>query len=173
MRLERREMSLLALAAICLMALVYYFFVVSPALSRDKSLIGHIEKKESDLLKMKALKEEWDGFTQSRSKAETVLTRRGKRFTLLSFLEGVTRQVGIHEHIEYMKPISFPEEAGSVKREGIEMRINGMNTKQLVDFLYKIEFSAKLLHIKQIKIKRKAKEESLTVSLQIHTYVAA
>lgn len=173
MKLERRELAFFGLGGLCLITLLYFMFIISPALSRQKSLAGFIEKKESDMLRMVALRGKWDRFKQSRAEAERILTRRGKKFTLLTFLESVSRAVDVHKNIQYIKPLSYPGESGPLKREGIEMKFDDINTKQLVEFLYKIEYSAKLLQIKLIKIKRKAKEKSLAVTLQINTYVSA
>ncbi len=173
MKLERREMAFFGLGGLCVIALLYFMFIISPALSRQKSLAGFIEKKESDVLRMMALKGKWDRFKQSRAEAERMLTLRGKKFTLLTFLEGVSRAVKVHKNILYIKPISFPEESGSLKRQGIEMKLNDIDTKQLVNFLYRIEHSSKLLRIKHIKVKRKAKEKTLSVTLLITTYVNA
>jgi len=47
-----------------------------------------------------------------------------------------------------------------------------VNMEQLVNFLHKIEYSEKLLHVKRIKILRASKEKSslLKVTLQVNTY---
>jgi hypothetical protein len=44
--------------------------------------------------------------------------------------------------------------------------------EQLVNFLYRIEYSGKLLHVKRIKILRASKEKTslLKVTLQVNTY---
>ena len=173
MRLERREMSFLLLAGICLIAITYYLIIISPALSRHKSLTRFIEKKGSDMVQMIARKGEWDKFRKTRDEAKRMLTHRGKMFTLLSFLESVSRKGGIHNNIAYMKPLSYPEESGPLKREGIEIKLDDIDTKQLVKFLHRIEYSEKLLYIERINIKRKAKEKSVSVTLQINTYVNA
>ncbi len=55
------------------------------------------------------------------------------------------------------KPVSFPEGEGKLKPEGIEISPDGVNMEQLVNFLYRIEYSGKLLHVKRIKILRASK----------------
>jgi len=173
MRLNRREMAFAVLGGIFVLALLYYLFVISPAIARQNSLIGYIEKKEADLIGMMQLKDEWERFKTNKQKAEKILAQRGKKFTLLSFLEGVSREVGINNKIQYMKPLTFREEEGNLKPVRIEMKLEGINTRQLVSLLHKIEYSENLLNIKLIKILRADSKEMklLKVTLQVNTYV--
>lgn len=173
MRLNRREMAFAAFGGILVVVLLYYLFVISPAVARQNSLIAYIEKKEADLAGMIELRDKWERFKTNRQKAEKVLAQRGKKFTLLSFLEGVSREVGIDNKIQYMKPLTFREEEGALKPVGIEMNLDGINTQQLVRLLHKIEYSEKLLNIKLIKILRinRGKEKLVKVTLQVNTYM--
>jgi hypothetical protein len=172
MRINRREKALLSLGGILVFALFYYLFIVSPTISRQGVLEKYILKKEADLVKMVELNLKWDRFKNNKAKAEKVLTRRGKKFTLLSFLEGISRKLGIHNKIQYMKPLSSPEESGSLKQIGMEIKLDDINATQLVNFLYELEYSGKFLNIKRIKIQRfsKGKTQSLRVTLQVNTY---
>jgi len=172
MRINRREKALLLVGGLMVFALMYYLFVVSPTLARQKTLERYIVKKESDLAEMMERKIKWDRFKRDKVEAEKTLARRGKKFTLLSFLEAISREVGIHNMIQYMKPISSAEESGALKGVGMEIKLEGININHLVNFLYKIEYSGKLLNIKRIKIQRlsKRKAQTLRVTLQINTY---
>ena len=168
MRIIRRKIAFFLFGGILIFALFYYLFIFSPVMAKQKPLEKNITKKEADLLKMVELNLKWDRFKYNKVEAEKTLARRGMKFTLLSFLEGVSRKTGIHDKIQYMKPISTPEESGSIKQAGMEIKLEDMDIGQLVSFLYEIEYSGKLLTIKRIKIQRKA--QSLRVILQVHTY---
>lgn len=173
MKLNRREMALAVLGGILVIALLYYFFIISPAVARQEVLIDYVEKKESDLVGMMELKNKWERFKSNRQKAEKILAQRGDRFTLLSFLEGVSREAGIDDKIQYMKPLTYHGEEGALKHVGIEMKLDGIDTEQLVSLLHKIEYSEKLLNVKLIKILRvdRKQEKLLKVTLQVNTYV--
>jgi len=175
MRIHRREMALIFSGGVFIMALLSYLIIVSPALSRQKSLKKYITKKEADLVKMMELEEKWDRFNRVRVEIEKILKNRGKNFALLSFLEGITRKIGINRSIQYMKPLSSSETAGSFKTEGIEMKLDHIDIKQLVNFIFRIEYSGKLLNIKRIKIQRatKGKDPSLKVTLQVNTLTSS
>ena len=101
---------------------------------------------------------------------------RGQRFTLLSYLEGITRKLGINTKIHYMKPLSFSDEKpGNIRTEGIEMKLEGVSSRDLIPFLQQIEYAGKLLSIKRIKIQTVSKDKDtyLKVTLQVHTYSSA
>ena len=173
MKAGRREMALIFLGGIFFIAILYYLVILSPALTRQRILVTYIEKKEKELAGMAELKAKRERFKDRRTQAEKMLTGRGKAFTLLSFLEGVSREVGINDRIQYMKPLRFQEKSGPLRPAGIEMSLDKIDIKQLADLLYKIEYSGKLLNVKRIKIQctphRKARY--LKVTLQINTYI--
>lgn len=166
-------MAFAILGGIFVIALLYYLFIISPAIARQNSLIAYIDKKEADLIGMIELRDKWERFKANRVEAEKILAQRGEKFTLLSFLEGVAREVGIDNKIQYMKPLTYREKEGALKPVGIEMNLDGINTKQLISLLHKIEYSEKLLNIRLIKILRvtRGKVKLLKVTLQVNTYI--
>ncbi|MFC1884863.1 hypothetical protein ACFL2O_08835 [Thermodesulfobacteriota bacterium] len=172
MKLGRREMGIALMGGIVILALLYYFVVVSPALSKQESLAVFIEKKEADLVEMDKLRETWLRFKKQQNEFHEVVRARGDKFTLLSFLERITREEGINKNIQYMKPVSFSDEIGTARIEGIEMRLDNLSTKQLAAFLHKIEYSGKLLNIKRIKILRTSRRGvgSLRLTVQVITH---
>ena len=150
--------------------LLYYLLILSPAISKQKTLVQRIKKREGDLVQMVKLRREWEIFTKKRAEAERRLTQKEKSFTLLSFLEGVSRSIGVDRKIQYMKPLSLPDEDGTVKPEGIEISLDGVDMKELVSLLYKIEYSGKAVSIKRIKIQKNHQGQTLKVTLQAHSY---
>ena len=174
MKINRRKANILVLVGILIAGLFYYLLIVSPAISRQRALEKYIRKKEADITKMLELNSKWERYKKNKVKAEKTLVRRGKKFTLLSFMEGISRRIGIHNSIEYIKPISSLEESRLLKQVGMEIKLGDINIKQLVNFLYEIEYSDKLLRIKRIIIKRLSKDKarSLQVTLQVNTYNA-
>ncbi|RJQ49235.1 MAG: hypothetical protein C4530_23620 [Desulfobacteraceae bacterium] len=172
MKLKRRDFGILSLSVFFLMLLLYYFVVISPALSKQRSLGDHMGKKKKDLTEMLALEQEWKSFQEMRREAENILNRRGDGFTLLTYLENVSREVGIETQIQYIKPVSFPLNEGSMQPMGIEMRYNGLDIKQMVNFLHRIEHSKNLLSIKRMKIQPVGGigSRTLELTLQVDTY---
>jgi hypothetical protein len=73
-----------------------------------------------------------------------------------------------------MKPRFSSEGSRSGTALGVEMKLEGIDVEQLVRFLYELEFSGKLLHIKKLRIQklRQGKGQSLRVLLQIDSYTS-
>jgi len=171
MKLDRKQMNYVFFGGLILVALLFYLVVISPALSRQDALSRTIAKRKQDLVRISEIKGKWQDFQTDRSEVQKTITSRGS-FTLLSYLEAVTREIGIDQRIQYIKPVTFPEGEGKLRPEGIELSLDGVNMEQLVNFLYKIEYSRKLLHVKRIKILRASREKTslLKVTLQVNTY---
>jgi hypothetical protein len=172
MKLDRKQMTYVFFGGLFLVALIFYFAVISPGLSKQKTLERSIARREADLVRIAELIRTWESFKKDRSEVETTLRSRGDRFSLLSFLEGVTREVGIDKDIQYIKPVSFPPSEGPFRPEGIELSLENMGMEQLVNFLYKVEHTQNLLYVKRIKILKAARGTSSTlkVTLQVNTY---
>jgi type II secretory pathway component PulM len=171
MKLDRKQMTYVLFGGLVLVALLFYLVVISPALSKQELLAKNITKRKQDLVKISEIKGKWQDFQRDRADVQAAIKSRGS-FTLLSYLEAVTREVGIDQRIQYIKPVTFPEGEGKLRPEGIEISLDGVNMEQLVNFLYRIEYSGKLLHVKRIKILRSSKEKTslLKVTLQVNTY---
>jgi type II secretory pathway component PulM len=171
MKLDRKQMTYVFFGGLFLVALLFYLIVISPALSRQELLAKNIVKRKQDLVRISEIKGRWETFQKDRRDVEEAIKSRGS-FTLLSYLEAVTRAIGIDQRIQYIKPVTFPEGEGKLRPEGIEISLDGVNIEQLVNFLYRIEYSGKLLYVKRIKIIRASREKAslLKVTLQVNTY---
>ncbi|MBN2033366.1 MAG: hypothetical protein JW836_08835 [Deltaproteobacteria bacterium] len=172
MKLDRNKITYLFFGGLFLVALLFYFVVISPGLSKQKAVERSIAKRKADLVKIGEHIRSWESFKKARSEVEEALKSRGDRFSLLSFLEGVTREVGIDKNIEYIKPVTFPPSEGPFRPEGIELSLANMGMEQLVNFLYKVEHTGNLLYVKRIKIVKSTRGTSsaLKVTLQVNTY---
>ena len=171
MKLDRKQMTYVFIGGLFLVALLFYLIVISPALSKQELLSKSIAKRKQDMVRISEIKGKLQTFQRDRNDVQEAIKGRGD-FTLLSYLEAVTREIGMDQRIQYIKPVTFPEGEGKLKPEGIEISLDGVNMEQLVTFLHRIEFSGKLLHVKRIKILRASKEKTslLKVTLQVNTY---
>lgn len=175
MKLDRKQMTYAFFGGLFVVALLFYFVVISPGLSKQRSLERNIAKRKADLVKITELNKTWEGFKRDRRDVETTLEDRGDRFSLLSYLEAVTREVGVDRNIQYIKPVTFPPSEGPFRPEGIELSLENMGMEQLVEFLHKVEHTGSLLYVKRIKILKAARGTSSTlkVTLQVNTYTRA
>jgi len=92
------------------------------------------------------------------------LTRRGltgykdisavalRALPCFSFLEQAAGKARVKGHIKYMKP-SASRSNGRFKESMVEMKLDKISLKQLVDYLYLIESPENVVSIKRISIK--------------------
>jgi hypothetical protein len=172
MKLDKKQMTYAFFGGLFLVALLFYFVVISPGLSKQKTLERSIAKRKADLVKIGELNKTWENFNKDRSDVEAALMSRGDRFSLLSFLEGITREVGIDRNIPYIKPVTFQPGEGLFRPEGIELSLENMGMEQLVNFLYNVEHTGNLLYVHRIRILKATRgtSSSLRVTLQVNTY---
>jgi hypothetical protein len=172
MKLDRQQMTYVFFGGLVLLAFLFYLVVISPGLEKQRQLERGIAKRKADLVKITEMKKKWESFKRDQGEVEKALRSRGDRFTLLSFLEGITREIGIDKNIQYIKPVTFPPGEAIFKPEGIEMSLDNVGMEQVVNFLYKVEHSGNLLFIKRIKILKTSRGSSSTlkVTLQVNTY---
>jgi len=173
MKINPREKLVLIAGGVVLFFILYYLFAVDTALSERKKQLLNIEEEKTNIAEMTAFKKKWDELEVSRQDTKGQLSQRPKDFTLLSFLERISRETNIQDKIRYMKPLAQTEENKTASHlEGIDTEIEGIDIKDLVNFLHQIEYSGNLLSIKRIKIQRSSKTQLLKVTLQIHTYIS-
>jgi len=176
MIISNKEKRFILLGAVLVFLLLYYLLIIRPAFLKQSLLKRRISKAQQELDQIIKLSAEWEKFQKDRNRIKKIIAKRQKGFTLLSFLEKISREVGIHDKIQYMKPLSLTEQLGSsFKLVGMEIQLNGLNVDQLVRLLYKVEYSDELVSISRMKIQKHTTGSgaSLSVTLQVETYVPA
>ncbi|MCF8063134.1 MAG: hypothetical protein K9M82_11500 [Deltaproteobacteria bacterium] len=172
MKFGTRHLTAVFAGGFLLLALLYWAVVLRPAAVERRTLEARVVDMTEDLERMRLLQDQWERFQEMRSEAERMLQRRGDGFTLLSYLEGVSRQIDISDKIQYMKPLEFSEPVEGLQPTGIEMRLERLDIQELVQFLYRVEHSENLLNVVRMKIRPSSgkTERTLELTLQVNTY---
>lgn len=114
----------------------------------EKSII--VKKKE--MLNFVQLKEEYlRGKNIFDYVERRALSPRGME-SPITILEGIGIRTGIKEKIIMLKPLEEKMEKGYLER-GVNLKIDGIDLNQLINFLYKIENNKALLLIKGFSMK--------------------
>jgi general secretion pathway protein M len=170
MQLGKREKLFVQLAAFAVTAFCLLQFAVFPMAADRKRLKKSIVTKEKGLEKMLQFSREYMVLKQQSHTAENVIRRRAPGFTLFSFLEKAAGKAGVKRHIKYMKPSSSKGEGGW-KETMVEMKLDKISLKRLMDYLYLIELSGKAIQIKRCAVtENKGLKGSLDVVLQVITF---
>lgn len=167
-RLTKRE-KLLALAlAIFTGGSLIFAFAVKPALARTKTLRRVILEKQDELEKLRATSNEYILLRDSLDNIRAKVASQDKGFELLPFLESLIREHGLEKKVATMKQQVLNLGPGHSETI-IEVKLESLTLKQLVDFLRKVESSKVLAGIKSLYIKKNlTNTEMLDSVIEIH-----
>ncbi len=152
MKLERREKILVSLAACCIAVFVLFQFIIFPFFDRREVIGRGIDAKRAGLKEIVKLRGEYESYKRGADGIQRYLRSRMKSFTLFSFLDQAAGKARVKDHIKYMKP-SASHSNGRFKESMVEMKLDKISLKQLVDYLYLIESPENVVSIKRISIK--------------------
>jgi general secretion pathway protein M len=169
-KLAKREKYIVSIAACLISLFVILNFLVFPFLKERERLSKGIKTAGEDLKEIEALSVVYQKYQKGSMDVKRILSRRDKGFTLFSYLEKAAGEIQVKDHIEYMKP-SSSKGSGPYEESMVEMKLNGINTDQLVKYLYEIEQPEDLIFVKRISISDNKKQEGYLDSvIQVLTY---
>ncbi len=170
MKLSRREKyAVFATSALVCLFVVFQFIVLPHKEKRDQ-LERVLKAKNKTLEEMVVLKSEYEALTTRAEQSKIRFSKRKRGFTLFSFLDRLAGEAGIKENIAYMKPSKSDHKDSQYKLSVVEMKLQGINLKQLTPYLHKIETSKNSVFIKRISIKKKGKGQGfIDAVLQVET----
>ena len=133
----------------------------------ERSLASHTRSYDE----IKQLRLEYLALQNRADNSKTRFSRRQRGFTLFSFLDKLAGQVGIKERITYMKPTSTKQKDAPYSLSLVEMKLNGITMEQITRFLYRIETSQNMIHVRRLSLNKKEEKEGLlNVILQVETF---
>ena len=133
----------------------------------QRSLASHTKSYNE----IKQLRLEYLAMQNRADNSKTRFNRRQRGFTLFSFLDKLAGQVGIKERITYMKPSSTKQKDAPYSLSLVEMKLNGITMEQITRFLYRIETSQNMIHVRRLSLNKKEEKEGLlNVILQVETF---
>jgi len=169
-KLSKRERFYVIAGMSALLLFVVFQFVLFPSVDAKARIKRSIRANEKVLEEIVSLGSEYKAIKFERNDVTQAISRRAKDFTLFSFLEKQAGRAGVKANIKYMKPSTSTEE-GPYKEASVEMKLDDVSLKQLVNYLYYIESSQNMVTVKRISIKQgRSSPEYLTVLMQVITY---
>jgi len=167
-RLTRRE-KLLAGGLVTFIAVWSLFGVgVKPALVRIETLNRVISKKQQELEKVRAGSKEYIFLRDSLENLHTKIASQQKTFELLPFLESLIEECGLSQNVASMKQHVL-EIDSNYSETIVEVRLEKLTLRRLVDFLGKVETLQVLVRTKSLYIKKNAtNKDRLDSVIEIH-----
>ena len=167
-RLTRKEKLLAIALTVFVVGWVLFAFAVNPAIERTKTLSRVISEKQDELQKIRDISTEYITLRNSLDNLRTKVALQEKGFELLPFLESLIREHGIAKKMTTMKQrvlIHGPQHSETI----VEVKLENLTLKQLVDFLLKVESSGVMAKTRSLYIKKNLKNADLLDSVvEIH-----
>jgi general secretion pathway protein M len=169
-RLTKREKYYVFTGVSFIVIFLVIQFGLFPLLQAKARVKRSVQVNEKTLQKMISLSSEYRMLRENTQDIQKVLALRKKDFALFSFLEKQAGRAGVKANIKYMKP-STSTIAGTYKESSVEMKLEEITLKQIVNYLYFVESPEYLVRIKRLSIKQsKSKPEFLTALMYVVTY---
>lgn len=170
MNLSKREKYFVS-TAICAVAIFCLLqFIIIPFFEKRKRLDSACREKEKVFEEISALSAEYKTYKKRSMGIRSIIEKRKKGFTLFSFLEKTAGDTEVKDHIKYMKPSEL-QSTGPYKESMVEIKLEGITLKQLVDYLYRVELSGNAICLKRISIKESKRESGyIDAVLQVVTF---
>jgi type II secretory pathway component PulM len=172
-KLGKRERMFIAggVGLLGLIALVQFALV--PFFEEKKRVTSALDRQEKILKEMIAFSKEYESLKEDTEVMKGALQRRPPDFTLMSFLERKSREAGVRQNIKSMNTTKGMS-AGAYEETLVDIRLEKLTLRQLVEFLYHADSPEDAVGVKKITVnKSKESPEYLTAQVQMVTYQPA
>ena len=164
-----RERQMLALMSVAIGVWILYWLVQGLIVAPLENGKRAIASREASLRQMQILQADYRRVQGQVSLLEMRI-QSGQQGNVLSMLEEMAGEVQIKDKIASMDPRSTPP--NDLYRESvIEVRLQQVNLKQLVDYLFKVENSGAFLKIKRLRLKTRSDDPGyLDVTFRVSSF---
>ena len=171
MKLKKREKILIYPVSAFICLIIISKFVISPVMENRKQLERVVKVKTGIIEKMIEKKKEYDSIIRESKELKGKFVKRDKGVTLFSYLDRLSGETGVKDNIAYMKPSTSSIKGSTKKITSVEIKLQGINAKQLVSYLYKIETSKNILFVRRLSILKSGRQkEYISAVIQVETF---
>jgi Tfp pilus assembly protein PilO len=173
-RLTARDRRALGAGIAAGLILLVLFAWILPTLERMRRLDRAVASERQRLQEVRRLHAALGELGEREARIQERLKRRASEaFSVAAVIEAMARESRIMEQVQYLKPeqakVSDQYREASVSLKAVEL-----SAEQLVDFLYRVESSDRILRVRNLQIRNHPKEAGkLDVTLTIFTLLPA
>lgn len=171
-RLSKRERYAVYAAVAFISLYIVIELVIGPFMERRNRLERMLQTKRETIQQMRALKAEYESLEGQNLSFKKYFAERPPGFTLFSFLDQLAGEAGVKDNIAYMKPSKSRPENSPFNVSLVELKLQGINMKQLTPYLHKVETSEYMVFLRRISITKTGKEGLIDAVLQVETFEA-
>jgi len=170
--LSKREKWILAGGLIFVVCFLIMKLAVLPFIDSREQLKQALVRKKNELVEINRLQEEYKALQVQEGTIQAQIAGRDPQFSLFTFLDRQAAESGVKKQIQSMKP-SVVEGEQNMDEALVDMKLQKISLKALVDFLLLVESEKFVVFIKRISIQENSAESGLLdVNLQLATFVA-
>ncbi len=158
-QLNQRERIFVFAGGFALILALLYFAIVAPYRNALHRLDRQITVRSGQLQDVKALQSEYLGLQQQIAQIEKLLDKR-QNFSALTFVEELAQRTAGRENLLSMRPQS-PEVRNGMTVDAVEIKLEKLTLRQLLEFLLGIEEAATPMQVKNLYLKQRFDNRSL------------
>ncbi len=168
--LDSREKRVLAGGTLFVLCFFVVQLMVIPFWNSRAKLEISIERKNTELVKIKQLQEEYQRLKVQEGGIREKIMERSPGFTLFTFLDKQVTKAQVKKQIKYMKPSTL-EGDDDLNESVVEMKLLRTTLKDLVSFILLVESEENVVSIRRISIQESGGGQGyLDVIMQIRTF---
>jgi general secretion pathway protein M len=158
-QLNQRERIFVFAGGFALALILLYFAIVAPYRSSLNRLDRQITVRSGQLQEVKALQTRYLELKQQMTQMERLLGKR-QDFSAFTFVENLVERTAGRENLLSMRPQS-PEVRNEFTVDAVEIKLEKLTLKQLLELLLGIEEAATPMQVKNLYLKQRFDDRSL------------
>jgi general secretion pathway protein M len=155
-----RERWLVAGAALFVVIAILYGFVIQPLADNGRRYESMALRKQDELTRFRAIADQYNELGSTLKFLEERALAGGSHGSLLAVMESEAKKLGLAEKIASMKPFTTELEPGVVQSR-VEMRLEKVDLKGLVDLLETLENGKQSAVTSRLRIKTRFDDPAL------------
>src|SRR5262245_3010409 len=153
-RLSPREQRFVGTATVVLGGALLYLLIIDPLWEAHDRWRARVAAKERELGEVLALSHSYQVLRQE---AERSQPAAGAGLSSVAFLESLTNSTVGRDKVSGINPSGRETRAGT-EQETVELTLNGVSLRELVELLYKIDTASVPLRTVRLAIKKRYKD---------------
>lgn len=157
-QLNQRERVFVAAGSAALLVALLYFAIIAPYGSAMTKLDNQLSVRSRQLQEVKALRTEYLALQQQMTQVERLLGER-QNFSALTHIENLVERTAGREKLLSMRP-QPPEPHGQFTIDALEIKLEKLALKQVLEFLWGIESASTPMQVKGLYLKQRFDDRS-------------
>ncbi len=159
-QLEKREQVMLVCGLLFVIGALFFLAVYEPYQAALVNSEHSIRVKQRQLAEVKQLRAEYLQLQELGKTMDRQLDSNGGVSTL-ALLEGLVTSVSSREHLSYIRP-QPPQTQDNLRIENLDLKLERLSLEQTLRLLWSIETSNVPIQIRNLRIKQRFDDHSLT-----------